>query len=100
MYINKKFLIGFLLALALGVVFAGATHRWSWLANSVAAAQAGDKGEKKVRFWYDAMEPSHHYTKPGKAPDGMDLVPMYETAAAPATGQTKSPDMSSPSAPG
>src|ERR1035437_1316513 len=100
MYLNKKFLTGFLLALALGAVFAGATHRWASFSRSVAAAQAQDKGAKKVLFWYDAMEPSHHYTKPGKAPDGMDLVPMYETAAAPTTGQTKSPDMSSSSAPG
>ena len=23
------------------------------------------------------MNPQHHYNKPGKAPDGMDLVPQY-----------------------
>jgi len=33
--------------------------------------------ERKVLYWYDAMNPQHHYDKPGKAPDGMDLVPMY-----------------------
>ena len=100
MYINKKFLIGFLLALVLGVVFAGATHRWAWLSKSVTAAQAGDKGEKKVRFWYDAMEPSHHYTKPGKAPDGMDLVPMYDTGTSPANENKKATDTASASAKG
>ena len=34
-------------------------------------------GERKVQYWYDAMNPQHHYDKPGKAPDGMDLVPQY-----------------------
>ncbi len=34
-------------------------------------------GERKARYWYDAMNPQRHYEKPGKAPDGMDLVPMY-----------------------
>lgn len=34
-------------------------------------------GERKVLYWYDAMNPLHHYEKPGKAPDGMDLVPKY-----------------------
>jgi multidrug efflux pump subunit AcrA (membrane-fusion protein) len=33
--------------------------------------------ERKVLYWFDAMSPQHHYDKPGKAPDGMDLVPQY-----------------------
>jgi membrane fusion protein, copper/silver efflux system len=40
-------------------------------------------GERKVIYWYDAMNPQHHYDKPGKAPDGMDLVPMYAEQATP-----------------
>ena len=45
---------------------------------------AGSKAtEGKVLYWYDAMNPGRHYDKPGKAPDGMDLVPMYaETSGA------------------
>jgi len=43
--------------------------------NSSAATAA--KGERKVLYWYDAMNPQHHYDKPGKAPDGMALVPKY-----------------------
>ena len=46
--------------------------------------QRGDRGtaqvsvrERKVLYYYDAMNPQHHYDKPGKAPDGMDLVPQY-----------------------
>ena len=34
-------------------------------------------GHRKVLYYYDAMNPQHHYDKPGKAPDGMDLVPQY-----------------------
>ena len=33
--------------------------------------------ERKILYWYDAMNPANHYNKPGKAPDGMDLVPRY-----------------------
>jgi multidrug efflux pump subunit AcrA (membrane-fusion protein) len=43
---------------------------------------AGSSG-RKVLYWYDAMDPSHHYDKPGKAPDGMDLVPKYADDTAP-----------------
>ncbi len=35
------------------------------------------KGERKVLYWYDAMNPAYKSDKPGKAPDGMDLVPEY-----------------------
>jgi RND family efflux transporter MFP subunit len=44
-------------------------------------------GARKVQYWYDAMNPQHHYDKPGKAPDGMDLVPQYaddDTGGSPA----------------
>lgn len=44
---------------------------------------ASATGERKVLYWYDAMNPQHHYDKPGKAPDGMDLVPMYAEQATP-----------------
>lgn len=40
-------------------------------------SQPGEGGERKVVYWYDAMNPTHTYNKPGKAPDGMDLVPKY-----------------------
>jgi multidrug efflux pump subunit AcrA (membrane-fusion protein) len=83
MHIDKKLVTGLLLVLALSAVFAGSTHKWPWISKSASAAQAAAKDEKRVLFWYDAMEPSHHYAKPGKAPDGMDLVPMFESATAP-----------------
>lgn len=62
-----------LLAAALGAIYAIATHpRLLAFANG----QQGS-GDRKVLYWYDAMNPQHHYDKPGKAPDGMDLVPAY-----------------------
>ena len=45
--------------------------------QSQGAAQPAPQGERKVLFYYDAMNPQNHYDKPGKAPDGMDLVPKY-----------------------
>ena len=41
------------------------------------AGQGGSAGERKVLYWYDSMNPSYHSDKPGKAPDGMELVPKY-----------------------
>lgn len=41
------------------------------------SAATASKVERKVLYWYDAMNPLHHYDKPGKAPDGMALVPKY-----------------------
>ena len=38
---------------------------------------ASDTSGRKVLYWYDAMNPQHTYNKPGKAPDGIDLVPKY-----------------------
>jgi RND family efflux transporter MFP subunit len=34
--------------------------------------------ERKILYWIDAMNPGNRYDKQGKAPDGMDLVPVYE----------------------
>ncbi|MDR3763561.1 MAG: efflux RND transporter periplasmic adaptor subunit [Acidobacteriota bacterium] len=45
-------------------------------------------GEHKALYWYDAMNPQNHYDKPGKAPDGMDLVAKYaDTASAAPAGK-------------
>jgi membrane fusion protein, copper/silver efflux system len=38
--------------------------------------------ERKILYYSDAMNPGSHYDKPGKAPDGMDLVPVYEEKTA------------------
>jgi membrane fusion protein, copper/silver efflux system len=53
--------------------------------------QPTSSAEKKVLYWYDAMNPQHHYEKPGKAPDGMDLVPLYADEAVPSRQGAKGP---------
>jgi len=64
------------IALAVGVTFGGKVS--ALFQGQQAASQTAAKGgERKVLYWYDAMSPQHHYDKPGKAPDGMDLVPQY-----------------------
>jgi RND family efflux transporter MFP subunit len=86
----KRVILGILIVLTLGLVLAAATHHWFGQSGSaVAASQSttsqnrGD--ERKPIFWYDAMNPQHHYNQPGKAPDGMDLVAQYaEQTASPA----------------
>ena len=45
--------------------------------------QPAPAAERKVIYWYDGMNPEHHYDRPGKAADGMDLVPMYAEQATP-----------------
>jgi hypothetical protein len=35
-------------------------------------------GERQVAYWYDSMNPSYKSAEPGTAPDGMQLVPMYQ----------------------
>ena len=45
--------------------------------------QQAASGERKVLYWYDAMNPQRHYDKPGKAPDGMALVPIYAEQTTP-----------------
>jgi membrane fusion protein, copper/silver efflux system len=52
-------------------------------------SQAASGSEKKVLYWVDAMNPTHKFAKPGKAPDGMDLVPVYAEGETPAASQKK-----------
>src|SRR3974377_1182414 len=69
----RIFAVALAIAVVLGLVYG----------KSVTAAfqhdypQSASGGERKPLYWYDAMNPDHHYDKPGKAPDGMDLVPKY-----------------------
>ncbi len=78
------------IAVAVIAVFAGKLKGFQHEhAAASAPAPAAQSGQRKVLYWYDAMNPAHHYDKPGKAPDGMDLVPMYEAAPAAAKGERK-----------
>ena len=65
--------------------------------SSQSSAAASSGGERKILYWYDAMNPQHTYNKPGKAPDGMDLVPKYaDDQPAPAAGQAATASASKP----
>jgi Cu(I)/Ag(I) efflux system membrane fusion protein len=44
------------------------------------------KPERKILYYTDAMNPGSRYEKPGKAPDGMNLVPVYAEEAPGDTG--------------
>ena len=81
---QNKFLRIFALAAAIAVVL-GFLYGGKVIAafQHDHGQQQAASGERKVLYWYDAMNPQHHYDKPGKAPDGMDLVPMYTDQATP-----------------
>jgi RND family efflux transporter MFP subunit len=89
----KRIILGALIALTLLLVFAIASHHWfSQDASRVAASQTV-AGERKPIYWYDAMTPEHHYNQPGKAPDGMDLVPQFAEQTAPAVAPANTSSM-------
>ncbi len=62
------------------------------------------KGERKIKYWISPMDPGYVRDKPGKAPCGMDLVPVYEdepvAAAAAPKGERKIKYWVSPMDPG
>jgi len=41
--------------------------------------------ERKIKYWVAPMDPTYISDKPGKSPMGMDLVPVYEDEAPPAS---------------
>ncbi len=76
-------------ALAIGSIYGGKIT--SLFHRGDSAKSGTGSGERKVLYWYDAMNPQRHYDKPGKAPDGMDLVPQYADADRNSGGQTGGP---------
>lgn len=71
-----------LLAIALVAVVAA---RPNTKPSTPGAASAPTVSGKKVLYWVDAMNPAFKSDNAGKAPDGMDLVPVYDDGAGPAT---------------
>jgi len=47
-----------------------------WYAHRSPGTSAAS-AERKILYWVDSMNPAYRSDKPGKAPDGMDLVPVY-----------------------
>jgi multidrug efflux pump subunit AcrA (membrane-fusion protein) len=82
-----------------GILFRGRISTWFEGDKAMASGTAGKSAsasERKVLYYYDAMNPQNHYEKPGKAPDGMDLVPKYADegrAAASSSGMANMPGM-------
>jgi membrane fusion protein, copper/silver efflux system len=46
----------------------------------VPGAPAASPKERKIKYWVSPMDPGYVRDKPGKAPCGMDMVPVYEDA--------------------
>lgn len=100
-YSPKRIILGILIVVTLGLVYAGANHLWFRQGGDGVAASQSAKGERKPIYWFDAMNPQHHYKQPGKAPDGMDLVPEYgEQKASPAEQTNSSPSLKLANMPG
>ncbi len=53
--------------------------------NARGQKAAESKSGKRILYYVDPMNPANRSDKPGKAPDGMDLVPVYEEPEAAAT---------------
>lgn len=49
----------------------------SGMENMPGMEQDKKEEQRKILYWYDSMNPAYRSDKPGKAPDGMDLVPKY-----------------------
>jgi membrane fusion protein, copper/silver efflux system len=92
---TKRLILGILLALTLVLVYEGAQHRWFGQSGHAVAASQNASGGRKPLYWYDAMNPQHHYNQPGKAPDGMDLVPQYAEQSPSSIGQGTGSDAQS-----
>jgi multidrug efflux pump subunit AcrA (membrane-fusion protein) len=75
--IARYFALILALVVALGIVFHSRISTWLALADAPGSKSAAATSERKVLYYYDAMNPEHHYDKPGQAPDGMDLVAKY-----------------------
>jgi len=82
---KRMSLFAAILLFALGVLSAfGYMHwkPWPKVNGDVSSAPAGNvaetKKEPKILYYVDPMNPSNKSDKPGKAPCGMDMVPVYE----------------------
>jgi Cu(I)/Ag(I) efflux system membrane fusion protein len=78
----KRFAIAALALVGIALAFAAG----SWYGKK-AARDGSPSGVRKVLYYVDPMNPMNRYDRPGKAPCGMDLEPVYEEEA----GAAKAP---------
>lgn len=86
---KKSLLAMYFLAVLVGSFLGSAWfHQWG------GGKQESDQGGRKVLYYVDPMNPSHTSDKPGLAPCGMSMEPVY--AEGESSGSTASPSSMSP----
>ncbi len=80
---SKRSLIPIFLVAIVVVAASGASLYFKAFRNSETVEAADQHAghpptDRAVAYWYDAMNPEYKSDKPGNAPDGMKLVPMYQ----------------------
>ena len=73
----KKLIRSLLLLLVVVIAFLGGYGYRRWFGKDPNPG-AGRKAERRILYYVDPMNPAYKSDKPGKALDGMDLVPFYE----------------------
>jgi membrane fusion protein, copper/silver efflux system len=78
---GRHFALILAVVIVFGILFRGRIATWlegnKAIASGTIDKSASTPSEPRVLYWYDSMNPQRHYDKPGKAPDGMDLLPKY-----------------------
>ena len=84
---KRLFYASAVLVIAVGAFWAGARHRHQ------EAGQPDPVGGRAVLYYVDPMNPAHTSDKPGLAPCGMKMEPVYADALAPSNLAQGSPVM-------
>src|SRR3990170_2232652 len=73
----RKVLRSFWFVLVLALAFIGGYGYRRWYAKDPSPGES-QQGGRRILYYVDPMNPRYRSNKPGKALDGMDLVPVYE----------------------
>ncbi|MBL4800306.1 MAG: efflux RND transporter periplasmic adaptor subunit [Emcibacter sp.] len=72
-------LTGLIVAVGLGLIYFNRQEEAA--ASPSPKLQQETQKDKEIAYWVAPMDPNYRRDKPGRSPMGMDLVPVYETAA-------------------
>jgi len=72
------FVILLVTAITVGAVFYLKAFRTPQAVEAADQHAGHETTDRVVVYWYDSMNPDYKSDKPGNAPDGMKLVPMYQ----------------------